>query len=483
MFQRLVAFKARQGHCNVPARYLEDPQLGTWLDTVRQSKKRERLSPERVKALEALVVVWQARDTAWEKMFHALVVFKAREGNCYVRQNYPESPSLLTWMNTQRARKRRGDLSQKRVNKLNEIGFPWVPHDDFWEDMFQALVRFKAQHRHCKMPRQYPDCPELSTWVQTQRTLKSCGRLSGEDARRLEELGFVWQPHQTAWKQRLEQLAEFKSACGHCNVPADYPENPSLGNWLDSQRQLKKRGRLSRERFAQLEAVGVVWDRLDDFWEQRFQELASFKMHHGHCNVPVEYPENPALGIWLNNQRRLQRRRELSPDRIERLGRAGVIWEPQDALWDQRFQELAAFKERFGHCDVPQDHAEDPQLGMWVSNQRQFRRRGKLSPDRLAKLEALGVVWDTLDTAWERRFRELEAFKAREGYANVPQSYFENPQLGRWLHKQRQMRARGKLPKDRIVRLGALGIDWNPSKTRTSKRPHPTASRSASTAS
>src|SRR4029450_2146483 len=127
------------------------------------------------------------------------------------------------------------------------------------------------------------------------------------------------------------------------------------------------------------------------FWEQRFQELASFKMHHGHCNVPVEYPENPALGIWLNNQRRLQRRRELSPDRIERLGRAGVIWEPQDALWDQRFQELAAFKERFGSCDVPQDHAEDPQLGMWVSNQRQFRRRGKLSPDRLAKLEALGV--------------------------------------------------------------------------------------------
>jgi hypothetical protein len=299
-------------------------------------------------------------------------------------------------MDTQRARKRRGSLSQERVDRLTKIGFPWDPHDSFWEEMFQSLVRFKAQHGHCQVPRHYPESPQLSTWVQTQRTLKARGRLSGEDIGRLEELGFVWQPHGTIWQQRLEELAAFKVVHGHCNVPADYPENPSLGSWLDKQRQERKHGTLAQERAAQLDALGVVWERLDDFWEHRFRDLTTFKMQHGHCNVPVEYPQNPALGKWLNNQRRLKRRRELSPDRVKRLEQVGMVWEPQDALWEQRFKELETFKAREGKIDVPQHYPENQRLATWLSNQRQFKRRGALSQDRIDRLEALGVEWRRL---------------------------------------------------------------------------------------
>jgi superfamily II DNA or RNA helicase len=308
-YGQLVEFKLREGHCNVPARYPENEQLGTWLDVVRQSRKRGRLSSDRIARLDALGVAWDVRKTAWEAMFQALVAFKAQHGNCWVPQIYPESPRLLKWMNIQRSRKRRGSLSQDRVDLLTKAGFPWDPHDSFWEEMFQSLVRFKAQHGHCKVPRHYPESPQLSTWVQTQRTLKERGKLSGEDIGRLEELGFVWQPHRTIWQQRLEQLAEFKVAYGHCNVPAVYPDNPPLGRWLDQQRQARKGGTLSEGRLAQLEALGVAWEPLDDFWEQRLQDLETFKAHHGHCNVPVGYPENPLLGTWLNNQRGLKRGR------------------------------------------------------------------------------------------------------------------------------------------------------------------------------
>jgi superfamily II DNA or RNA helicase len=394
MVQALVAFRQMHGHCNVPARYPENPQLGTWLDVVRQSRKEGTLSPDRIARLEALGVAWNMRDRLWEDMFQALVAFKAQHGNCYVPQMYPESPRLLTWMNTQRARKRRGSLSQERVDRLTKIEFPWDPHDSFWEDMFQCLGGFKAQHGHCKVPRHYPESPQLSTWVQTQRTLKARGRLSGEDIGRLEELGFVWQPHRTVWNRRLEELAAFKVEHGHCNVPADYPENPSLGSWLDKQRQERKHGTLAQESVARLDALGVVWERLDDFWEHRFRDLTTFKMQHGHCNVPVEYPQNPALGTWLNNQRRLQRSLQLSPDRVNRLEEVGVLWEPQGAVWEKRFQELRAFKKDRGHCDVPQSYSENRSLGTWLSNQRQFRRRGTLSQDRIDQLEALGVVWN-----------------------------------------------------------------------------------------
>jgi len=163
---------------------------------------------------------------------------------------------------------------------------------------------------------------------------------------------------------------------------------------LDKQRQERKHGTQAQERVAQLDALGVVWERLDDFWEHRLRDLTTFKMQHGHCNVPVEYPQNPALGTWLNNQRRLQRSLKLSHDRVNRLEEVGVLWEPQAAVWEQRFQELRTFKKDRGHCDVPQSYPENPSLGTWLSNQRQFRRRGTLSQDRIGQLEALGVVWN-----------------------------------------------------------------------------------------
>jgi hypothetical protein len=42
---------------------------------------------------------------------------------------------------------------------------------------------------------------------------------------------------------------------------------------------------------------------LKDRWEQRFSELLQFKDKHGHCLVPVDYPENRLLECWAKTQR------------------------------------------------------------------------------------------------------------------------------------------------------------------------------------
>ena len=44
-------------------------------------------------------------------------------------------------------------------------------------------------------------------------------------------------------------------------------------------------------------------------------------------------------------------------------------------------------------------------LGIWLSNQKQDRKNGALAPDRLQKLEALGVIWDVPEQAWMDRYR------------------------------------------------------------------------------
>jgi len=92
-----------------------------------------------------------------------------------------------------------------------------------------------------------------------QRQSKKWGTLSAERIRRLEALGFVWNPLETFWEEMFTALVQYKEKHGDCNVPITWPENPQLGRWIANQRTSKKRGTLSEDRIRRLEAFGFVW--------------------------------------------------------------------------------------------------------------------------------------------------------------------------------------------------------------------------------
>jgi hypothetical protein len=160
----------------------------------------------------------------------------------------------------------------------------------------------------------------------------------------------------------------YKAAHGDCNVPATYADDPPLGRWCDGQRQAKKRGTLAPERIAALEKLAFVWDVLDAFWDEMFGRLSAYKLVHGDCNVLDVYPADPPLGVWCHNQRSLARRGRLAAERIARLNALGFSWERFDALWNEMYQRLVAY--RAGHdgdrlvrrrvCAHPVDHLLDP---------------------------------------------------------------------------------------------------------------------------
>jgi len=231
-------------------------------------------------------------------------------------------------------------------------------------------------------------------WVNTQRQAKRAGTLSEERIKRLNALGFVWDPIDAVWEQRFAELVAYKAQDGDCHVPNKYPENPALGVWVNNQRGRKRAGTLSQERIKRLDALGCVWDPFDVVWEQRFAELVAYKTQHGDCRVPAKYPENSALGVWVNTQRAQKRAGTLSKERSDRLDALGFVWEPQDADWEERFAELVAYKTQHGDCHVPRKYPENPALGVWVNNQRAAKRAGTLSKKRIARLNALGFVWD-----------------------------------------------------------------------------------------
>jgi len=89
-----------------------------------------------------------------------------------------------------------------------------------------------------------------------------------------------------------------------------------------------------------------------------------------------------------------------------RLNEIGFQW-PQVVDLEEAFEthclELIAYRERFGHCDVPCKFSESASLGRWVSNIRTTYntiKKGKktdrcLPQDRIERLEAIGFEWRT----------------------------------------------------------------------------------------
>jgi hypothetical protein len=129
------------------------------------------------------------------------------------------------------------------------------------------------------------------------------------------------------------------------------------------------------------------------------------------------------------------------------------------------------YKQANGDCNVPHRYSDNPQLAVWVSEQRQNPRQ---SVEREAKLNSVGFVWKggkemTYATKWDWRFQQLVEYKQANGDCNVPHRYSDNPQLGMWVYNQSSnagLKRNPGLSVEREAKLNSVGFVWHWSKVR-----------------
>jgi|AntRauTorckE5430_2_1112549.scaffolds.fasta_scaffold04905_5 hypothetical protein len=129
----------------------------------------------------------------------------------------------------------------------------------------------------------------------------------------------------------------------------------------------------------------------------------------------------------------------------------------QEEKWNIRFLELVEYKEKNGHCNVPQTNGT---LGGWTNRQRKLFTSKELKADRYAKLVGIGFIFEDAKFAidnekWNRRFMELVKYKEKNGHCTFPT---RNGTLGKWISKQRTLFRSKKLKADLYEKLVGIGF-------------------------
>lgn len=231
-----------------------DYGLGKWV-TVQRGNKSD-LSPERIERLDAINFVWAPLSNNWNEGLRKLKQYKKREGDCNVTQSHIEgSFQLGQWVRSKRQNK--ATLSLEKLVQLEAIGFVWDVLLHEWEESFRKLQQFQLRESHCNVPSAHVESGiKLGNWAWYQRKNKT--KLSPERVKRLEALGFVWDPRAASWEEGYENLLKFYIREGHCKVPRTHRENGySLGGWVKQQRA--KKAKLSQIQLEKLASIGFVW--------------------------------------------------------------------------------------------------------------------------------------------------------------------------------------------------------------------------------
>jgi uncharacterized protein YbgA (DUF1722 family) len=198
-YQKLVAFKRKNGHCLVPRKYQKDASLGEWVITQRQFHRNNRLPLDREVLLNEIGFVWRVRNSApsaWQQQYEKLVEFKRKNGHCLVPAKYQEDVSLGVWVTTQRTKHINNKLPVDRKELLEDIGFVWkgrvVRDEKLWNQQYEKLVEFKRKNGDCLVPQKYEHDMSLGNWVSKQRQVQAKKKLPQEREALLNEIDFVW---------------------------------------------------------------------------------------------------------------------------------------------------------------------------------------------------------------------------------------------------------------------------------------------------
>ena len=295
----------------------------------------------------------------------------------------------------------------------------------------------------------------------------------------------------STWDHYFAAASTYYAEHGNLKVPLRYktPGGLSLGDWVQTQRQIRKGkrtfGTLTQQQIERLDGIGMVWEtRSETAWTKGLEAARRYRQQYGDLQVPSAYKDADgfALGNWIRNTRSRFGSGGLKESQIRELDALGMVWNNIDAKWERCYAEAALYCEKHGSLNLAPKYVSPSgiRLGAWVENQRAYYLKGELSDDKIRRLEAIGMLWEGRnDRQWLRAYEAAARYFQQYGDLNVPYQYVspEGIRLGYWVVRQRaaykgrfsieKKTNRKPLSYERKRLLDAIGMNWHEAAERT----------------
>ena len=469
---------------------------------------RDRLRPNTWDLMYNLATVYYNKNNNLEIPFS----FKTLDGIDYNENGY----SLGVWINTQRQAYKSGKLSQDKIELLDKIGmrFENKLNKIEWEEYYKLAEAYFNKNNNLEIPRSFKTLDginydengyNLGGWITTQRQTYKSGKLIKERIELLDKIGMRFENKKNivGWEGYYKLAKIYFEKRGDLEIPynfktldgINYGENGySLGVWIYTQRQTYKSGKLSKEKIKLLEKIGMRFENKNNIigWEEYYklakvyfeknnslEVIVSFKTLDG-----ITYDEKGYnLGTWISRQRKIYKNGKLSKEKIELLEKIGMRFENKinKIDWEKYYKLAKAYFEKNNNLEAPVsfktldgiNYDESGYfLGIWIANQRQEFKRGKLSKEQIEQLKKIGMRFslDKFETEWLKKYNLAKVYFNKYNNLEVSQSfktldgiaYNENGyKLGVWIYVQRRAYKNGKLNKERMKLLEKIGMIWS----------------------
>ena len=252
----------------------EDVKIGEWLNNQKSFYRRGKLKEERFNKLNDLGVKWNFIKS-WEESYQLLLEFYYVNGHIKLPYLYKTSDGycLYDWLKYQKTEFKNGNLTQKQIDKLTNLGFDFTikkinkplnmsEYKIVLKEYYDETGALKATRGVMYKSRLLSREVDIARIVDRVKIKKDDGKLDDTDIKYFEGIGIKWTSYAPkSWEESYAYAVIFYEEHGHLNIPTTYKtsDNYDLGNWIYLQRKNKKS--LSPERIKLLDSIEMIWDR------------------------------------------------------------------------------------------------------------------------------------------------------------------------------------------------------------------------------
>ncbi|WP_445725593.1 Helicase associated domain protein [Flavobacterium sp.] len=453
-FMQLLNFQKENNHLNVLKG--DYPKLHNWMSELRRYNRGNKLDSKKKERLNEIGFDWKSEtsrevtdiDEIWWSSFEKLVDYHKKHGNCDVPAKYSEDRPFGTWVVTQRRNLKINNISQDRIDLLNELNFKWKGRGGVFEKFIERLEEFKSKYGHTMVQTGSEDFPKLAKWTNRYRTIlnngvvkedgsvkHSAGTLTKQQINKLFELGFKKSAGRLDWEGHYNELKTYFEQHGHSSpkqsddldlyhwcyrvrekqddltknkkellekINFNFKSKKSLGKLGSKRKETKK----NKKNTIVEPTINSINKKIDDLWMVNLYKLEDYYKSNNTFHIPNYKKDLMPLRSWLQYQKNIFKKNKLDNNKIKLLKSIGFSFDlnyrgnkfidpvKSEVEWDEKFEDLKNFNIKYKTFLIPNNEIQFNSLKTWIQEQKRQYKLGNLSSEIINRLLEIGYSFD-----------------------------------------------------------------------------------------